>query len=124
MGECYFPGCDRDHPWTPGYPGGCPFEGRPGRVRAPIEEPISVEEVLRYQQRDAQFQRQAEAEARRLEFAKLKIQLASALEPSREERASARPHAQAEGKRIVEGVLAAAYFQGRDRLRPRRAEGR
>jgi hypothetical protein len=65
MGGCYLQGCNRDPPWTPGYPGGCPFEGRPSRPRPQPKETLSVSERLRVQQRDAHFRGRA-AEAARL----------------------------------------------------------
>jgi hypothetical protein len=108
MGECYLQGCNRDHPWTPRYPGGCLFYGQPGRPRPQPEATLSVSETLHFQRRDAQCRAQAEPERRDWEWAKTRAVWADILADHRRQVAVQldadleKLHDQVAGQRAVE----------------------
>jgi hypothetical protein len=117
MGDCYLQGCNRDHLWTPGYPGGCPFFGKPGRPRPQPEETLSVSERLHVQRRDAQLQRQAEAEVRDREWAKTRAVLDEILAEHRAEVAVQLDADLATVRDLVAGQRAAEQHEERELIR-------
>jgi hypothetical protein len=122
MGECYLQGCDGDHPWTPGYPAGCPHAGRPPRQRQ--GKPLSVEENIHAGEAERQIagelwehdQREAD-EAWEKKRAVMDTRVAILREEYKAYKATGRQQAQDEGKRIVEGIRAAEQHEVRDRVR-------
>lgn len=125
MGACGIVGCEGDHPYTEGYPHGCPYYGRPPQQRR--DKPLSVErridaaEAQRALDREIWEgkQRQA-AEAREHTWAKTSAKPQQTHIQRWAQQAAEYEADSPEVERVVEGMRVTGYHAAKARHRARR----